>query len=220
MIRAVIFDMDGLLIDSEPLWREAEIDIFGKKGIQLTENDCRGTTGMRVDEVVTHWSLVYPEAHLNVDATVQEIMERVTQLVVEKGKPMPGVYQVISLLEKKGVPMAIASASSNALIDTVVQKFGIKPKFLLIQSAEFMKYGKPHPEVFIETANRLSIPTNQCLVLEDSVYGVLAGKAAKMKVVAVPDHENYHKTGYCIADKKIPSLELFDEALWQELNAR
>lgn len=217
MIQAVIFDMDGLLIDSEPLWREAEIDIFGKKGIQLTEDDCRGTTGMRVDEVVKHWSLKYPEANLSVPDMVVEIMQRVTQLVIEKGEAMPGVLQAIEFFKQKKLPLAIASASSNALINTVVDKLNIRESFTLIQSAEFMQYGKPHPEIFIETANQLGVPVQNCLVLEDSVYGVLAGKAAKMKVVAVPDHENYHKTGYCIADHKITSLALLDETIWQKL---
>jgi sugar-phosphatase len=218
MINAVIFDMDGLLIDSEPLWRKAEIKIFRERGIILTENDCRGTTGMRVDEVVTHWSQIFPEVNLQIDETVEAIMNEVTHLVKVDGKALPGVFEVISFFEGMKIHMALASASSNALIDAVLTKLEIKDKFQVVQSAEFMNYGKPHPEVFIETAKRLNISVNECLVFEDSVYGVIAGKAAKMLVVAVPDKENFDNKGYCIADNKIRSMGLFNKAIWDELN--
>ncbi|MFA6404094.1 MAG: hexitol phosphatase HxpB [Salinivirgaceae bacterium] len=218
MINAVIFDMDGLLIDSEPLWRKAEIKIFRERGIVLTENDCRGTTGMRVDEVVTHWSHTFPDVNLQINETVEAIMDEVTHLVKVEGKALPGVFEAISFFETMKTPMALASASSNALIDTVLTKLEIKEKLQVIQSAEFMNFGKPHPEVFIETAKRLNISVNECLVFEDSIYGVIAGKAAKMLVVAVPDRENFDKKGYCIADKKIRSMSLFNNAIWEELN--
>jgi HAD superfamily hydrolase (TIGR01509 family) len=218
MIRAAIFDMDGLLIDSEPFWRKAEIEIFKERGITLTEDDCRGTKGMRVDEVVKHWSSVFPKANLQIDETIAAIMDEVTNLVKDNGEALPGVYQVLDFFESLNIPMAVASASSNGLINAVVNKLGIKEKFAVIQSAEFMNYGKPHPEVFIETAKQLAIPVNQCLVFEDSVFGVIAGKAAKMLVVAVPDDENFEKKGFCIADKKLPSMELFNHTVWDELN--
>jgi mannitol-1-/sugar-/sorbitol-6-/2-deoxyglucose-6-phosphatase len=139
-------------------------------------------------------------------------------LIKLKGEALPGVYQAISFFEALKLPMAIASASSNELIDTVISKLRVKEKFAVIQSAEFMSFGKPHPEVFIETAKCLNIPVNQCLVLEDSIYGVIAGKAAKMVVIAVPDVENFEKAGYYIADKKLRSLEQFNYLVWEELN--
>ncbi len=218
MIKAVIFDMDGLLIDSEPLWRKSEIRIFRNKGIFLTENDCRRTTGMRVDEVVAHWNFTYPEAGLQIKETIHEIMDEVTSMIKTSGEALPGVYQTIAFFESLGIPMAIASASSYSLISEVTLKLGIGNKFEVIQSAEFMNYGKPHPEVFIETAKRLKVPVSQCLVFEDSIYGVIAGKAAKMNVIAVPDADNFDNSGYCIADKKLHSMEEFNKALWEELN--
>ena len=218
MIKAVIFDLDGLLIDSEPLWRIADIDIFGKQGIVLTEDDCRTTTGMRVDEVVNYWASRFPAANLDCHKTENAIINAMGNLIDEKGLALPGVYQTISFFKTLNMPMAIASASSFMLINKVVAKLGIKNEFSVIESAEHMKYGKPHPEIFIETAYKLNAKPYECLVFEDSVYGVLAGKAAKMKVVAVPDNENYDKIGYCIADKKIPSLKHFNNDIWSELN--
>lgn len=211
MIKAVIFDMDGLLIDSEPLWREGEIRIFKNYHIELSEDDCRSTTGMRVDEVVAHWSRIYPELRLPQANVVADVMDEVTRLVNLKGKALPGVIQTIRGLRQANIPMAIASASNYALINTVVEKLEIKDYFQVIMSAEHMDYGKPHPQVFIETAKALKVLPEHCLVLEDSVFGVIAGKAAKMKVIAVPDQENFNKPGYCIADKKLDSLLAFND---------
>jgi len=213
MIEAVIFDMDGLIIDSEPLWREAEINIFKKYHITLSEDDCRGTTGMRVDEVVNHWSLVYPEANLPIEQVVHDIMHEVMHLVQLKGSPLPGVIQTIQFLLNRKIPLALASASSYALIETVLAKLEIKKYFSVIMSAENMDYGKPHPQVFLETAKALKLRPQSCLVLEDSVYGVLAAKAAKMQVVAIPEKSEFNKKGFCIADYKLTSMLEFDEQL-------
>jgi len=219
MIKAAIFDMDGLLIDSEPMWREAEIKIFGERNIIISESDCRGTTGMRVDEVVQHWSLKFPELHIDCVETANAIVDEVVKMVSEKGEALPGVIAAIEFFKKKNIPRAIASASSYSLINAVITKLNIQHEFSVIQSAEFMNYGKPNPEVFIEAAKKLAIRPEECLVFEDSVYGVLAGKAAKMKVIAVPDEENFNKKGYCIADIKLKSLTEFNENIWDDLSS-
>ncbi len=217
MIEAVIFDMDGLLIDSEPLWRKAEIDVFGKRGIVLTEDDCRKTTGMRVDEVIKHWANIYPNVNLNVNDTLTEIMTLVTSLVIEHGEALPGVYNIIEFFKEKNIPVAVASASNLNLIKTVVKKLNIEQEFVTIESAEKLQYGKPHPEIFLTTAKKLNTKPENCLVFEDSIFGVLAGKAAKMKVVAIPEEANYQKKEFVIADAKLASLELFNNSLFEKL---
>lgn len=218
MIKAVIFDLDGLLIDSEPLWRIADIEVFGKRGITLTEDDCKTTTGMRVDEVVKYWSLKYPEANLNLKETEDSVVQALERLIDEKGEPLSGVNKILSFFKSIDLPMAIASASALSIINRVVKKFNIEDKFTVIQSAEKLNYGKPHPEVFIKAAEQLNANPWECLVFEDSVYGVIAGKAARMKVVAVPDIENFNNEEYCIADKKIKLLDEFDMKMWKEFN--
>jgi len=154
------------------------VRIFGKRGLFITEDDCRGTTGMRVDEVVHHWSLKFPELNLNCAETGHAIIDEVVRMVVEKGEPLPGVIEAIEFFKKKNIPRAIASASSNSLINTVITKLNIQNEFSVIQSAEFMNYGKPHPEVFLEAAIKLTVRPEECLVFEDSQYGVLAGKCS------------------------------------------
>jgi mannitol-1-/sugar-/sorbitol-6-/2-deoxyglucose-6-phosphatase len=213
MIEAVIFDMDGLLVDSEPFWRAAEMKVFGSLGIQLTEEQCRSTTGMRVEEVVFHWSANFPGKIANIEVTANQIVHEVMNLIEQNGKALPGVHQAIDLFVAQGLPLAIASASSYALIHQVVKKLGVGNFFQVIQSAEHMQYGKPHPEVFLTAADLLQKDPTKCLVLEDSIYGVIAAKAARMKVVAVPDSEHFERKEYVIADAKLRSLADLDEEL-------
>lgn len=210
--------MDGLLIDSEPLWRKAEIAIFGSLGISISEDDCRETRGMRVDEVVSHWAYKFPQANLPQAKTAEAIVEAVGKLIDQEGTALPGVYEVIALFEKKNIPLAIASASSSILIHKMVERLELQTHFSQIISAEHMSYGKPHPEVFLKAAAALKIKPEECLVFEDSIYGVIAGKAAKMKVVAVPDQENFTNTAFCIADAKLSSLEAFTPEIWEALD--
>lgn len=218
MIKAVIFDMDGLIIDSEPFWRESEISVFKRNGIVLSENDCRKTTGMRIDEVVKYWSRIFPEAKLNVDSIVKDIMIEMVTAIKKHGKAMPGLMELIQFFKNKNIPMALASASQFILINAVIDKLDLKSYLSVVESAENMQYGKPHPEIFISTAKKLNIEPENCLVFEDSLFGVLAGKAARMKVVAVPELINYNKKEYAIADFKIASLEWFNSSIFEQLN--
>lgn len=217
MIKAVIFDMDGLLIDSEPYWRQSEMAVFADNGIYLTEDDCRKTTGMRVDEFVKYWDNIYVDIPLDVDQIVKDIMTKMIDAITKHGEAMPGVYKAIEMFQNLNLPLALASASRFDLIAAVVERLNIKKHFKVIESAENMDYGKPHPGIFISTAKKLGVNTDECLVFEDSLYGVIAAKAARMKVVAVPEIKNYSKREFAVADFKIASLEWFNESILEEL---
>lgn len=218
MIKAIIFDMDGLLIDSEPLWKKAEIRIFNELDIHLTPELCGITEGLRVDEVVAYWDREYPGKIHDQEKTVKDIVIEVGNLIEEEGEALPGVIEALEFFRDQSLPIGLASASSYYLIEIALKKLGVKNYFKVIQSAENLEYGKPHPQVFIEAANKLNIHPTECLVFEDSLFGVLAGKAARMQVVAVPYAHNFNKTGFCIADKKIKSLQEFNSKLFTELH--
>jgi sugar-phosphatase len=217
MINAVIFDMDGLLIDSEPFWRRAQAIAFETVGVALTEDDMKQTMGRRIDEVVAHWYHERPWSGASQQDIEALIVDKVIELVMAEGEPRPGVHEILALFEKRSLPMAIASSSSTEIINAVVDAFGIRNYFKHIYSAEHETHGKPHPGVYITTASLLGVPPHRCLALEDSPSGVLAAKAAKMKCVAVPEPENRNHSYIQIADAVIDSLNNFDEKLLNSL---
>lgn len=218
MIQAVIFDMDGLLIDSEPLWRKAEIEVFAKVGVKLSEEDCKDTMGYRLNEVVDLWYARQPWEELSKKEIEEGILDRVSELILSEGKVMEGVHKTIQSCMDLNLKIAIASSSPMKLITSVVQLLGMERKFDVLHSAELESYGKPHPAVFISTSNKLGVSPHNCLVLEDSLHGVISALAAKMKVVAVPDSDQYTNPKFQVADSVLKSLnELNLEAELQEL---
>lgn len=218
MIKAVIYDMDGIIIDSEPLWRKAEIKIFSEFNVSLTEEMCKETMGLRVDEVVEYWSHKYQLDENDFYAIENKIMDEVVHLVESEGVILAGVNESLDFFKEKKIIIALASSSQMRLIDAVVDRFGLRSYFSTIYSAEVEKYGKPHPGVYITTAEKLNVPTGQCLAIEDSVNGMLSAKAAKMKCIGVPDSEHRTDKRLGVADMVIDSLEKVDENLWQKVN--
>lgn len=205
-IKAVIFDMDGVLIDSEPLWRKAMIKGFNDIGVNFTEEDCRKTTGMRFKEVVNHWFLHHNIEHTHPDELDKSVINHLIELIKAEGKPMAGAIELLQHLKNKNYPIGLATSSSHALVDVVLHKISTHSFFKSVVSAEFLQYGKPHPEVFLKCAEELGVDPKHCVVIEDSVNGVIAGKAAQMKVVAVPDSEHKNNNKYVIADYKANTL--------------
>ncbi|MEJ6735809.1 MAG: hexitol phosphatase HxpB [Flavobacteriales bacterium] len=207
MIKAVIYDMDGVIIDSEPLWREALIHCFNKVGFDFTQDKCRVTQGMRLIEVVEYWYAQQPWEGKSIEEVEQNILTKVTELISEKGTAMEGVHESISLFKAKGYKIALASSSASSLINVVLDKLNIRDEFEVVNSAEFLKLGKPHPEVFIKTAEDLNVPAINCLVIEDSFHGVLAAKAAVMQVIAVPEEKYHNDPRFSIAEYNLKSLK-------------
>lgn len=217
--QASIFDMDGLLVDSEPLWHEAEVEILGGLGVPIAPNDCRHTKGMFVREVMQFWYERYPWPGPAPEEVAHQVVDRVIELVEEKGRLQPGVDRAIDLCRDHGLRLAVASSSEHRLVEMVLERFGLAANFELTHSAEDEKYGKPHPAVFLGAAARLGVAPDGCLVWEDAPAGVLAAKAARMTCVAVPDPTERTQPAFAIADAVLGSLEEADESLWTRLVA-
>jgi sugar-phosphatase len=217
MIKALIFDMDGVIIDSEPFWRQAEVKIFNAYQIPVTEDMCRQVTGLRIDEVVGIWLKKFNKEHLDSDKLQYEIVDEVAYLVNAKGVLLPGVIALMQETKKLGLKMAIASSSYKSLIKTVVDKFGLGEYIELWKSSESEEFGKPHPAVYLSTANALGVSPKECLVIEDSFNGIIAAIAARMQVVAVPDETNFKNLRFDIATQKIKSLVEFDLSWFNKL---
>ncbi len=206
MTKALIFDMDGVLIDSEPLWKKAIQQVMKTYGFNFSYEMCNETKGMRVDEVTLYWKQKL-NATFDSSVAAEEIINEVISLINKEGKAMEGVKETIEQANQKKIPLALASSSSMKIIQTVLEKLDIKSHFQAIHSAENERYGKPHPQVFLSAASSLSVSPENCLVIEDSLNGVIAAKAAKMKVIAIPEQQEVNLPQFSIADKVFQSMK-------------
>jgi len=213
MINAVIFDMDGIIINSEPYWRIAEIECFEQVGITLTEEDCLKTIGYRIDEVIEFWYRQYPWDNMSKKALEDMIIDQMIGHVQSNGVALPGVKNTLAYLKEKGIPIGVASSSPKRLINAVLDALNIRSFFDEVSSAEMEEFGKPHPAVFINCAIKMGSKPEDCLIIEDSPAGIIAGLASKARVIAVPEgHLKSHpimSTAYACLD----SLIDFNESL-------
>ena len=217
-IEAVIFDLDGLLIDSEPLWQEAEILVFKQVNIDLTRQLCLQTKGLRIDEVVDYWYQRYPWTTLSQLEIADLIVDRLIELIFLKGEPLSGVEDAITFVRQKPVKIALASSSASNIIRAALQKLELSDVFARVYSAESEILGKPHPGVYLTTANQLNVAPQKCLAIEDSLNGVLAAKAAQMKCIAIPELSQQNNPKFAIADRILHSLAEFNEEVWNSFN--
>jgi sugar-phosphatase len=205
-LRATLFDMDGLLIDSEILWHKAEVEIFGGLGVPISEAEDRSTKGMFVAEVVDYWNSRFPWSGPSAEEVVDRLLDRVGELVEREGRILPGALRALDLTSDRG-PIALASSTPLQLIFRCLDHFGLRSRFASVHSAEFEAYGKPHPGVFLTAAESLGFDPRSCLVFEDSAAGVLAAKAGQMCVVAVPTSEDRWQPAFSLAELVLGSLE-------------
>jgi len=212
-MRAVIFDMDGVLVDSEPLWRLAERQIFAEVGVDLSDADCERTMGMRTDEVIEHWYRLSPWQGATCVEVEARLEGRMRELLAEHATAMPGVVESIAMARAEGLALGLATSSAPPLIEAVLTKLGLGDAFDIAHSAIDEELGKPHPAVFLTTARLLGVEPSECVAIEDSVAGVRSGKAAGMRVIAVPPPHLFEKAGYDQADIKIRSLEELTPAM-------
>lgn len=214
---AVIFDMDGLLIDSEPLWRLTEQEIFATVGINLTEDMCFETMGLSTREVVEYWYRHFDCDRGDIGEVAGRLEDRMVEMIREEGEPLPGVYALLEHCRQAGLTLAIASGSVDRLIEAVVERLALKPYFSLYHSAQHEAAGKPDPAVYLGALRRLDLKAGQCVAFEDSLRGVQSAKAAGLYTVAVPE-PGINRREFVIADKVLHSLEQALQLPW--LNGR
>jgi len=217
MINTVLYDMDGLLLDTEPLWGESMLRVAQKHNIPITWEKFKETTGLRIYEVTDYWFIKYPWEGSTSMEVANEILDDIIEASKIAGKVLPGVIQSLELLKKHDFKIGLASSSPARMIDALVEHFGIKDYFDEITSADTVALGKPHPAVFMHCAAALGSTPMQCVVLEDSVNGCISGKAARMKVIAIPDELHFDDPRFTIADAKLRSLVDFDLEMLKKL---
>ena len=206
-IEAVIFDMDGVLIDSEPLWKIAMQETFDAIGCNLTKKDFGKTVGLRIDEVIEFWYEAIGWENHGPKEVENKIVERMVELISEHGKPLLGVVEMLQFLRDKNIKIGLATSSYSVLIEAVLSILNLKDQFDFVHSAENEEYGKPHPAVYLTVAKKLGVHPQKCLVIEDSLNGIISGKAAQMKVVCIPEKTHQPEPKLSIADFMFTDLE-------------
>jgi sugar-phosphatase len=230
-VEAVVLDMDGVLIDTEPAWRAAESAVFAGLGIPLSESDLLDSTGQPVEELIPIWRQRLPDGDRSSQPTGTEptgteptgteptdtevadwIIDRVIAHVQAEGEPMPGVTAAVTLFERHGLRLAIASSSPLRMIDAVCDRLGLDRIEVRCSAMDEVR-GKPAPDVYLTAARRLGVAAAGCLALEDSPNGLASAKAAGMRCVAVPDPLLAADPRYREADLILESLTALDDAV-------
>lgn len=203
---AVIYDMDGVLTDSEPIWKIAMEQVFSEIGCHLTREDFQKTVGLRIDEVCEYWYSVVKWANFTPKDVENKIVQRMVELLSIDATPLPGVIESLEYFKEKGLKIGLATSSYSILIETILTKINAKEYFDFVHSAENEKYGKPNPAVYLSCAENLSITPQKCLVIEDSLNGIISGKAARMTVVCIPEKTHHPEPKLILADYHFENL--------------
>ena len=206
MIVAVVFDLDGVIVDSEQVWDEVREAYVRETGGTYTDESARDMMGMSSPE----WSRYMAEA-LRVPGTPEEInaaiVERMLARYGEAPPLLPGALEAVRRIGAS-VPLAIASSSNRELIDVVLRASGLAADFRATVSSEEVPRGKPWPDVYLEAARRLGVDPVRCGAVEDSHNGIRSAKAAGMRVVAVPNaHYPPDDEALELADVVVPSID-------------
>ena len=196
---AVIFDMDGVLVDSEPLGMEAMRRVMARRGVAYTEADNNEFVGRTTLE---ECRILRARHRLEADERdlTREYVDILVGLIRDRPCPMPGVPAVLDELRAAGHRMALASSAEPLVIAENVRRLDLARFFEAIVSGTEVARGKPAPDVFVETAKRLRLPVDGCLVIEDSRNGLLAAKAAGMACAVIPcastRHQDFREADY------------------------
>ncbi len=219
MIEAVVFDLDGLLVDSEPHWKEARRQMAAEHGVEWNQDDQKACMGVST----LTWAK-YMIRRLNLDQSPDLVIARIVGTMrayyARQVPYLPGAIEAVDCAAQFG-PTGLASGSHRSLIDIVTADAPLRGKFKAVVCTDEVEAGKPAPDVYLQAARELGVLAANCVCLEDSANGILAGKSARMKVIAVPDHrlppakEILHQ-----ADLVLPSLREFNRDVILSLESR
>lgn len=214
---ALIFDMDGLLVDSEPVWHQVEIELIESHGYSYSAEVRESGIGMRVDEFAAILQRHYPKLGDSPSAIEKAITDRMLALPAERIKARPGANEIIRFAARRDIPRAIASSSSQAVIEHFTRLLGWQDLLPRRYSAEFVKRGKPAPDIYLHAAEQLGIAPERCLALEDSRAGTRSALAAGMTCFTVPDLSHSSLADFAdVNDKLFSSLTEALEAIKAE----
>ncbi|WGE32162.1 hexitol phosphatase HxpB [Actinobacillus genomosp. 2] len=216
MKKAFIFDMDGVLIDSEPLWQQTELDLLHGYGIPITEQELARTRGMPSVPVLRYASELYQKP-LDIEKVARELLDAAISNIL-KAKPLiSGVTETLELLAQNDLKIAIASASPRYMLENIVQSCGIADYFSYIASGAELPYSKPHPAVYLQAAEGLGIKPFECVGIEDSKPGMISVKAASMSCIVIPNTLDFSENYWALADFKLAKMNEINQQFLAQL---
>jgi sugar-phosphatase len=189
MIRTAIFDMDGLLIDSEPFWKEAEYVIFSSLGVVMDESLTKLTQGMTTTEVTDFWFSRNPWSFPPKEQIKQRVIETVISRIMSHGQALPGVIETLSFFRENGFKIGLATNSPREVIPAVMAKLDVSHFFDVTVSSEEVSHGKPSPLVYQLALSKLDAKAHETIAFEDSETGAKAALQAGIKTVLVNKYE-------------------------------
>jgi HAD superfamily hydrolase (TIGR01509 family) len=212
-IRAIVFDLDGLMVDSEPLAREAWRVLLERYDIELDEQTAGAILGLRLEDssALIQQRFRLPLSLAQISAERRAIFDG---LASEALQPMPGLAGLLSAVDRRGLARAVATSGHRKYVRRVLRTIGAADGFAAIITGEMVHSGKPAPDIYQTAARALGLPAEECLALEDAPHGVRAAKAAGMPCVAVPNCYTA-RLDLSAADRILPSLS----AVTAELDA-
>jgi beta-phosphoglucomutase-like phosphatase (HAD superfamily) len=211
VIAAIIFDMDGVLMDSEPLHLRATRFALGVRAQSYTESDNQSFFGATDPEMFRILRIVF-DLDVTTDELVLRKREHLVSLIRSEGRGLPGVPDIPLGFRDAGLRLGLVSASARPVIDAILEAVGLSGAFETVVSGDEVARGKPAPDGYLMAARRLGVHPAECFVVEDTRNGVLAAKAAGMAVAAVPGPATSHED-FSPADLVLPSLEALPKVL-------
>lgn len=214
-VKAVIFDMDGVLVDSEPIHVQTEKRMFRKMNLDISDEEHAGYMGTATDVM---WKQIIGKRNLPID------IPEITELTIKEGlpyfyslekiDPMPGLIDLLEKLKSKNIPMAVASSSDPETIRIILEKSGLRKYFLQAVSSSEVGKSKPEPDVFLHAAKILGVLPENCVVFEDSKNGIKAAKAAGMYCIAYCG-ANSGEQNKILADMQIGQYDEMKSFNWE-----
>ena len=215
MIKAVIFDMDGVIINSEPLWEKTEGILLSRRDIEYNPTYRDKIVGLNQNDSASLLKDTFklPES---IQALIDERVGILISIYEKELGLIPGVFSLASELKETGFLLALASSSPYKVVEFVIDKFSLNKCFQVVVSGDMIELGKPNPDIYLYAAKTLRVNPNECVAIEDSINGVKSAKSAGLFCIAIPDKRLTQKD-FRIADLVVDSLNSIDAQVIKSL---